>query len=144
MAVVGGPPDLLEFIFVDQVHTVVHAGLHVVLLGFEHLKRVAVEAVQAVPGTEPHKALLVLQDSHHGILTQPVLDGVVLNHIVLMRRQNAYLRHQAENEKKTFHYRGVKCWLNAGQVLIKCCSELFPSCSEALEVTAVIGLHLFA
>ena len=105
MAVIRRPPNLLRFIFVYQVHTVVHMRLHAVVHGFEGLEHIAVKAVQSVPRTEPHEALLVLHDRHHRVLTHAVLDGVMLYHIVLLGGHVRHTSQQTDSPKKSFHCR---------------------------------------
>ena len=44
----------------------------------EVLERIAVEAIQAVLGAEPHKSRRVLRDGQHGLLGQAVVDAETL------------------------------------------------------------------
>ena len=90
MAVIRAPPDLLCLIFKDHHHAVVHTDFLAVIHRLVDLEGVAVKTVQTIPRTEPHESLLVLQNSHDGVLTQAVLDGVVLNDIMLMRAKAQY------------------------------------------------------
>ena len=57
----------------------------IIIIMQESNKTVTVETVQAIPCTEPHITLLVLQDSHDGVLVQPVFDGIMAGDVLLMR-----------------------------------------------------------
>ena len=90
MTVVRAPPDLLFLIFKDHHHAVVHTDFLTVIHRLVDLEGVAVKTVQTIPCTEPHEPLFVLQNSHDGVLAQSVLDGVVLDDIMLMRAEAQY------------------------------------------------------
>ena len=104
MTIICSPPNPLCFVFVDQVNTVVHTCLYSFVHRFVNLERVAVKSVQTVPCAKPHKALLVLQNSHYGVLAHSIFDGVVLYDIVLMCISTQHLDAQREQNDKTFHY----------------------------------------
>ena len=84
MTVIRAPPYPFLLVFVNHLHAVVHLRLDAVAHRFVGLEFIPVEPVQSVPRTQPYETLLVLQDSHHRVLTQPVFNRVVLNDIVLM------------------------------------------------------------
>jgi hypothetical protein len=76
--VIKGPdPDVLVFIFYDIVNAaIVDAPVvfRIIHIGF---KSIAIIPAQTIPGTKPHKAILVFDYSMDSILSQAILRGYV-------------------------------------------------------------------
>ena len=105
MPVVRAPPYAFFLIFVNHLHAVVHMCRHAIVHGLIDAKLIAVETVESIPCAEPYKAFPVLQDSHHGILAHAILDGIVLDDVVLMRSSRKTERKQTEKEEESSHIR---------------------------------------
>ena len=87
MPVIGSPPNPLLLILINHVHAVVYLCFLAIMHRFEGNELISVKPVKAVPCAKPHETLLVLHDGHHSILAHAVLDGVMLNHIMLIRAE---------------------------------------------------------
>ena len=71
-------PEVALGVLGEGMDAVVRKPRLFVKLGAVVAEIVAVVAVQAVPGSEPHKALAVAQHSVDGVLREPVVGGQIL------------------------------------------------------------------
>ncbi|KFB69800.1 MAG: hypothetical protein CAPSK01_000513 [Candidatus Accumulibacter vicinus] len=76
-AIVGADPKRPLGIFVNGMNQISAQAVGILRIRFEHLERISIVAVEAIPGADPQKALTVLKKRFHRALRQPVIRGQV-------------------------------------------------------------------
>ena len=74
LSVIRSTPDIAVFTFYNVAYTVTLERVGRFLEYFVVFERVTVKLVYPIPGTEPHKPFLVLQNTHHVALCKAITD----------------------------------------------------------------------
>ena len=104
MIVIGQYPDIIIWVYLHDIHTIVGQSYFIALASLVDFKIITIKLIYTVPSREPQNAIIILNHAHNGILRQSILRRIMSKNTIGLGIRIQCQKGQCQNQEQVFFH----------------------------------------